>query len=76
MIKWQLISSAGITLGFKEAVTASRAVTKWREDMDHHENYYDYMYKFSVDGNKINFIKPSRLHVNSPGVLKEEGNMI
>lgn len=57
MNKWQLISSAGITLGFKEAITAKRAVEKYREDQDQHDSYYDKYYQYTFDGNKINFIK-------------------
>lgn len=56
MNKWQLITSAGYTLGIKEAVTPIMAVFKYRKEMHHEDKYYDDIYGFKVDGNKINFV--------------------
>ena len=55
MNKWQLIASSGMTLGFKESITATRAVEKWREDKKQTDAYYDKFYNYITEGNKILF---------------------
>lgn len=54
-MKWQLIASSGITLGFIESIAAKTAVEKWRANRDQHEPYYDKFYNYEVEGNKILF---------------------